>query len=158
MKTRIFITLLTLGALTGCYGNMNMRLYPVKGPLIEQTPLPVFTGEFSGVYDGGEISVNLPNGEVCKGEWARVKPAAGSAGETITNAFRADGMSSVWDSVYGPGFYVSHVVGREYYGASRVTGDHGSVLDVEFLYGGEHEETRRGVARDNKQNIYKVVF
>lgn len=87
-----------------------------------------------------------------------MKPAAGPGGETTTNAFLADGMASVWDGVYGPGFYVSHVLGNTNAGISRVTGDRGTVLDVEFLNGGEHAGSARGVARDNKGNIYKLVF
>ena len=158
MKSRLFIVLLAVSALSGCYGISNMRLYPVQGPLAGQTPLPVFTGQFTGTYNRGDISLKVSNGEEYKSQWKRVKPAAGPAGETTTNAFLGDGMSSAWDTVYGPGFYVSHVLGSWYHGVSRVTGDRGIVFDVEFLYGEDHRQSRRGVARDSKGNIYKVVF
>jgi len=72
-------------------------------------------------------------------------------------------MSSVWDTVYGSGFYVSHVLGARFYAQAVASGNQGTVLDAEMYRPvGEHESNPlnaiKGVARDNKDNIYKLVF
>ena len=55
-------------------------------------------------------------------------------------------------------FYVAHVLGSCVHGTAAVTGDRGTVLNVEFFTGQEGESGQRGVAKDNKGNIYKVVL
>jgi|SRR5580704_2852741 hypothetical protein len=161
MKSKLPLALLFLGILltAGC---AEGRLYPVQGPFAAQSPVPVFTAKASGVFNSGSISVVLENGEKGKGHWlvAQADPAStgnpGSSGQTPT------GLASVWDTVYGQGFYVSHVLGSRLFARAEVNGDHGTILQVEmYRSGGEHEDAPiniRGVARDNKSNIYKVVF
>jgi hypothetical protein len=71
-------------------------------------------------------------------------------------------MSSVWDTVYGSGFYVSHILGTRLYVQAVIPGNRGTILDVE-MYRSEEKEPNsvsaiKGVAKDNKDNIYKLVF
>jgi hypothetical protein len=71
-------------------------------------------------------------------------------------------LSPAWDTVYGAGFYVSHVLGAAEYAKAALTGNKGTKLDVE-MYKPEIPEKGqipviRGVAKDDKDNIYKVVF
>ena len=70
------------------------------------------------------------------------------------------GDGEVWDTVYGSGYYVAHVLGATLYAEAAITGDRGTVLDVEFYRpnpGGE-EIRILGAARDSKDNIYKLAL
>lgn len=108
------------------------------------------------------MTVVLADGEVCKGHWATVPlhPVA-KAGATASTAPDSN-MSSVWDTIYGSGFYVSHVLGQRLYVQAVIPGNRGTVLKVEMYRsaGGEPNLLReiKGVAKDNKDNIYKLVF
>lgn len=74
-------------------------------------------------------------------------------------------MSSAWDAVYGAGYYVSHVLGAKLHAQAVVSGDRGTVLNVE-MYRSEGEPAGasnavidiKGIAKDNKDNIYKLVI
>jgi hypothetical protein len=69
-------------------------------------------------------------------------------------------MISSWDTVYGQGFYVSHIVGgRGFYAQAVVTGNRGTVLDMEIYGIGTPDQSGPiGVAKDNKDNVYKMVW
>jgi hypothetical protein len=74
-----------------------------------------------------------------------------------------NGMQPAWDTVYGSGFYVSHVLGARLYAHAVASGDRGTVLNVEIYRSeGEHEGSRdgasKGVATDNKDNVYKLAL
>jgi hypothetical protein len=69
-------------------------------------------------------------------------------------------MSPVWDAVYGPGFFVSRVLGARLYVRTVATGNRSTVLNVE-MYRPDIQmnlSTIKGVAQDNRGNVYKVVF
>lgn len=161
MKYRLLVALLALSILSGCYA--NARFYPVKGPLAAQAPMPVFTARMTGIGKSGDISLVLVDGEKGQGHWSMVAPVQSPNGATMSNTSATSNMASLWDTIYGPGFYVSHVLGSRLYAEAVVTGDRGTVVNVEF-YSEEHERpqegssTVRGVAKDNKDNLYKVVF
>jgi hypothetical protein len=158
MKSKLFSLFLIMSSLVGCSG--AVRLYPTEGPLSSQTPLPVLVGKLSGAFNSGHISVTLSDGEVCKGTWAVVPPPNNAKGANAEAA--PTSMSSVWDSVYGPGFYVAHVLGAKLYVQAVVTGNRGTVFNVEMYRPLEGPEGNgvgaiKGVAKDNKDNVYKVV-
>jgi hypothetical protein len=155
MKTRLLGLLIAVSFLSGCYANMH--LYPAQGPIATQSPLPVFTAKITG-RTSGDITLPFVGGEVCKGHWTRVARVQGPTGQTTSTPSAKD-MPAVWDAVYGQGFYTSHVLGTWLYGTAVLTGDHGTVMDVEFSSSDNEEHaSTRGVARDDKGNIYKVVF
>ena len=156
MKTKLCALFLAVAMLSGCYGYMHF--YPAQGPLAGQTPLPVFKAKF-GDFSGSEITLPFVAGEVCRGTWTRVDRNTNANGTQTVSAAGKPDMAAVWDAVYGPGFYTAHVLGNKFYGTGVLTGDRGSTVDLEFI-GAGHEEgsAPRGVARDNKGNIYKVVF
>lgn len=149
MKTRVALVLLALSAMLGC--SATARLYPTQGPLSLQTPSPVFVGRLTGAVNSGTVSFVMADGEVCKGRWARVVPA--TAGTPAAN-----GMPSVWDTVYGSGYYVAHVLGKRYFADGAITGNLGTVLNVEFYRADPPATHIAGVAKDSKGNIYKMVF
>ena len=157
MYLKVVFVLLALSLMAGC--SATFRLYPVQGPLSTQTPVAVFPGKVSGVLNSGNISFALGDGEVCKGPWTRVVPVTAATGTMIANP-SSTGMSSVWDNVYGSGYYVSHVLGAKLYAQATITGSRGTVISVEFYRPNPGSEQIHvfGVARDNKDNIYKLVF
>jgi hypothetical protein len=158
MKTQLFVVLLALVAMSGCAAG---RLYPVQGPLAAQTPMPVITVKASGAFNSGHLSVVLVGGEVCKGQWSVVPsvPAASDAGSATTPA--NSGTASLWDTVYGPGFYQAHVLGTRLYVRSTPTCSQGTGLTVEMYRTANANgdlNAIKGVAQDNKGNIYKVTL
>jgi hypothetical protein len=122
---------------------------PVQGPLANQSPLPTYPATMSGVLSG-TISVVLSNGEVCNGPWAFVSrtPPAGTATETFD-------LAAQWDAVYGSGFYISHVLGNKLYARATLTGK-GTTVHVELTNENDKPGNTRGVAQDNRGNIFKV--
>ena len=157
MKMKLVFAVMMVVAMSACQPTVG-KLYPVKGPLAAQTPMPVYivkvTGGRSGTY-----TITVSGGEVCKGTWTRVPSITGApAGGDSTN----DSTASIWDMVYGPGYYVAHVLGSKIYDRGVAAGSRGTVLDVEMFVaeaGGEHTPSvMKGVAKDNQGNIYKLAF
>lgn len=158
MKNQLFVVLLAIVLMSGCASG---RLYPVQGPLVAQTPMPVFNAKVNGAFNSGHISVVLAGGEVCEGQWSVVPsvPAAADAGSATTPA--TSGTASLWDTVYGPGFYQAHVLGTRLYVRATPNCNHGTALTVEMYRtanGNGDLNAIRGVAQDNKGNIYKLAF
>lgn len=156
MTLRAILTALTLVAsLTAC--STTATLYPVDGPLSKQRPLPILTAAVDGIMGNTEgISLSLPDSEHCTGRWSSIAPmsvgySAGSATGSATN-----GMASVWATVYGSGFSVRNLAGVNK-GEVMLVGDRGTVIQVEF-YTGSGTANGTGVAKDNKGNIFKVLF
>lgn len=146
----------------GC--SHTYRLYPVQGPLA-QTPALVLFAKVTGVEGtagarSGSVSVVLNDGEVCNGKWAVVPRVQVPKDAAAANAPVTNDMSSVWDAVYGSGFYVAHIVGgRGFYAQAVVSGNHGTVISVEIYgVGTPAQNGPIGVAKDNKDNVYKMVW
>ena len=157
MKVKLCFLLLGISMMLGC--SHKYQFYPVQGPLSAQTPLPVLVAKLTGRINAGSISVVLSDGEVCKGHWAEVPRVKVPKGANTASAPEANAMSSVWDSVYGPGFFVSHVLGST--NAKGVaTGDRGTILNFELyaMAEGEKNLVIKGIGKDTKGNIYKVVY
>ena len=162
MKNKFSFFLLTVFLLSGC--RATGRLYPVQGPLSAQTPTPVLFAKLTGAFNSGNLSVVLADGEVCKGHWATVPRVQPSPTAAPASTAPPTNMSAAWDTVYGSGFYVSHVLGNKLYVQSVLPGDRGSVLNVEMVRPLDRDPEAnirasiKGVAKDNKDNIYKLVF
>jgi hypothetical protein len=160
MRSRLIVVLMGICALSGC--SATARLYPVKGPLSTQSPSPVYVAKMTGLLNSGSFSVVLRDGEIGKGRWEEVpRPKISNHPITSINS-SAPNLSAEWDTVYGTGFYVAHVLGAKLYGRATVTGSRGTILNVEIYRPLDQAEnkagTPKGVAKDNKDNIYKLVF
>jgi len=131
--------------LTGC--TARLLLYPVSGPVASQTPPPIFRGKITiGAKNrSGDFIATMANGETFQGRWRLT-----SAGPIDTSSPTDLGIS--WDAVYGPGYYVSHVLGVRQCMETTTTGSRATQLHLKIC-GDE-----RGVAKDNAGNLYKVVF
>lgn len=160
MRTRLLDFLLLAASLTTTAGCAQGRLYPVQGPYAALSPVPVFTARASGVFSSGNISVTLENGEKGTGRWVTAQTAPATTGNSAANG-STESMASIWDAIYGSGFYVSHVLGSKLFARAEIHGNAGTILQLEMYRSpGEPDAPTniRGVARDNKNNIYKVVF
>jgi len=148
---------LTTALMLGCAAKAHF--YPVQGPLMSQTPLPVPTAKITYGVTPHDLIVTLPDGEVCKGHWTIVKRGE-VPGKTDAKDAAASPMQSDWDTVFGPGYYVAHVLGTKYYARTTATGNHGSVLHVEIYISETGQEGRamRGVAHDSRDNLYKLTL
>jgi len=152
-------SLFLLGTLLIC-GCATARFYPVEGPLAAQTPPPVLVGKIRGAFYSGSVSVTLSDGEKCQGQWATVVRPEKS---TSAPAGAPGNLAAEWDLIYGPGFYVSHVLGARLYAKATLSGNKGTSLNLEMykpsdLITGEPAAAVKGVARDGKGNVYKVTF
>lgn len=162
MKTKGVFVSVVLFLLLGC--SAPLRFYPVQGTLASRNPVPVLSGKLTvHASRSGDITVVMTDGEVCKGRWQLVRPQQSSAGATASVPPETSAMSPLWDQIYGPGYYVAHVLGSNRYLHAVVTGNKGTVFQVElFAPAGEPEHTGnpdvKGVAKDNKDNLYKVVI
>jgi hypothetical protein len=147
----IFLTLV----LAACSTTAN--LYPISGPLSEQRPLPVLSVEINGISgNSGTLSTTLPDGETLSGKWSSIAPMSYGMTTGVASGSATDGMNSVWATVYGAGFSAANVPGVNK-GEAMLIGDRGTVMHVEFLTG-SGTANGTGVAKDNKGNIYKVLF
>lgn len=91
------------------------------------------------------MSVTLPGGEVCEGDWAlSATPSTNGA------VIQPDPLAPMWDTIYGQGFYTAHILGTNV-GQGTLHGNKGTTLSLEF--------TRvKGVAADSNKNVYKITL
>jgi hypothetical protein len=169
MKRGLVLVLLCLSTLGGC---TTARLYPVKGPLSRQTPVPVYKAKMTQgpMIPHGSFSAVIANGEVCKGEWKLIfgsrTPMTGTPGAVPS----VQDLAADWDAVFGNGYYKFKVLDAANFMRAVATGNHGTILNVEMYYNSSTagEPVSRndltairemaGVAEDNKGNIYKIAF
>ena len=156
MKPHTAVLLLSVCMLSGCFA--NARLYPVKGPLAEQTPPPIYAASASAGFHSGNFTATLGNGNKCQGRWTSVprKPHEGGSGPS-------ESLASAWDTVYGPGFYTANVLGAKIRIEGQIPCNSGGPLHVEAVQhnaGGGKDATLviKGVATDDGGNIYKLAF
>jgi hypothetical protein len=139
--------LLCAGIMSGCYA--NGRLYPVQGPLASLTAPPIMTARLS--EKPPSISLALANEEQFKGPLKVLYPSSSNLSPAGSPpALPQPNLAFAWDTVYGQGFFVAKVLGQQL-GQAVLTGSQGTVVQVEIA-------VARGVAVDNKGNIYKIVF
>lgn len=130
--------------LGGCVG--TAFLYPVQGPLATRSPPPVVPLHMFGF----DLSLTLPNGENFKGQ-----------GSTVPHTQNPlNPLSAQWDLVYGPGYYLAHVLGTDAYRIGTLTGDKGSTIRIELTSltdrGGAVSQV--GVAVDDQGDVFKITI
>jgi hypothetical protein len=160
VSKKLWSILVLSSVMLGCSVH-KAQFYPVQGPLSAQTPVPVLVAKVNGIFTPGNISLVLDDGEVCKGRWTRV-PAIQSPNGAAAASPASNEIAGAWDAVYGTGFYVSHILGARLHLEARLSGDRGTVLNAEMYRTGENASSElgpiRGVAKDNRGNIYKLVL
>jgi hypothetical protein len=150
MKASILALVVISAMLSGCL-SVPGAFSPVQGPLSKQSPTPTYAATFSGIL-AGSISVVLDNGEICKGPWAIISNTPpGTSAIAVTLDMRA-----AWDTVYGTGYFTAHVLGSKIYARATLTGNMGTVLHTEFSNENDKRGNTKGVAQDDKGNVFKV--
>jgi hypothetical protein len=148
MKLLVLLSLIA-ALVTGCLVMVPGHLYPIQGALSAQTPAPIYKVTISGVFKTGTMSATLGDGEVCHGDWGAVRQDDPSSGQ----------MSGEWDRVYGQGFFTANVLGNPVFGRAVLTGTKGTILNVEFYDPTPGQVVNvKGIAKDNKGNIFKLTF
>lgn len=164
MKATLAVVTLGLCLLAGCL--VTVRFYPVQGPLSRQSRVPVFSAKIDGLGEWRNITVILANDENFTGTFSVSSPRE-KIKDATAGAVPTPNLSAAWDTVYGKGFYVSHVLRAKELGRAHITGNQGSVLDMEifrraYAGGGEPNSPTmidlKGVAKDSNGNIYKIAF
>jgi len=146
---------LSLAALLVLGCTSPLYFYPVKGPMATAGSVPVL----KGTYTGGMppvVRLQLPDGENCQGDWSQVKPETllGNPAGTVAPG----SLSAAWDSVYGTGYYVAHVLGAQQHGQAMLKGDRGTTLSFEAYWDTIKGSPMLGVALDSQGNLYKVAL
>lgn len=157
----MLVALFATSLISGCYMSLhpNMGLYPVRGPATAESPVreghikltahATLTPVYISASKSGKIAATLGDGEICKGQWKMVPTPADNP------------TASDWDTVYGQGFYVAHVLGARQYVQAELTGSQGTSLHVEMYWPETGDRDRaapgRGVATDNHGNVYKIA-
>lgn len=125
--------------------SITLDLYPVKGPLSSSVPVRVIKAKATNVTsNSGKCYLTLPGGEYCEGRWSSTAGAHGSP----------NNYSLLLD--YGQELGLSPR-GNENRGYAMLLGTKGTSIEIEFLTGAGTAHGF-GVAKDNKGNIFKVLF
>ena len=98
--------------------------------------------------NSGSITLTMPDGETCTGQWSS------AAGMSVSHS--SGTLFSQYGSAYWSGYSVGNKPG-ENRGQAIIIGDRGTVIEIEF-YTGSGTASGFGLAKDNKENIYRVLF
>jgi hypothetical protein len=135
-------------------------LFPIQGPTSAQKPLPVIpvtvtndSPNAAGFIMGGNITFALPDEETFHGRWSREAYINSDPGALAQQ--RETDIQPAWDVVYGEGYYIANVLGSLIHARAMLKGSRGTSIQIEF--NSAQPWPTRGVARDDKGNIYKLV-
>jgi len=148
MKTTVALTSV-FALLAGCAVMVPAHLYPVRGPLAQQSNPPTYSGTLNGSFlPHGTFTVHLAAAVSCRGDWSAVPAEDPTARQ----------MSAAWDEVYGSGFFVANVLGRRTFARGTLTCTDARILHLEFLVvePGKQDSTI-GVVGDDGGNIFKLT-
>jgi hypothetical protein len=147
---KLFALLAVIAPLAaGCLVMVPGHLYPVQGTLSTQTPAPIYKVSLSGVYNSGTMTAILEDGEICHGSWGAVRQDDPTSAQ----------MSGEWDRVYGQGFFTANVLGNPVFARAVLTGTKGTTVSVEFYDPTPGQIANvKGIAKDNKGNVFKLTF
>lgn len=124
----------------------DIRLDPVAGPLSHQVPTPTVIV----VYSAPAFSVRFANGEVCRGDGS----------DFLVGTVSESPLAQEWDTVYGAGFFRTHVLGVSIH-RTVLVGDRGTTVVLEN--GPITPESKGsllgvGVAKDSRGNVYRLSY
>jgi hypothetical protein len=143
MTLRLFPAVILACASTGCAVG-PIHLYPVEAAAAGQPQKAILSGTIIYAPVSATLSFRSNDGERFSGP-CTLGSAAGVN----------DDLKATWDSVYGQGDYVAHVVGSQTHCTATLTGSKGTVFHVES-YTETAETPVKGIAQDSNGNIYKL--
>ena len=145
MTTRRTLTAILSLTISGCALGI-IHLYPVESAAPGQPPRPILSGTITYVAAFATVSFKTPDGERFSGP-CTVGSAAGVN----------DDLKAAWDSVYGQGDYLAHVIGSPSHCTAKLAGTKGTIFRLE-AYNETAQTPLKGIAEDSNSNIYKVAF
>jgi hypothetical protein len=114
----------------------------------------VLTATVNGIMgNNGSLSMQMPDGTSCVGEWSS---AAGAGITTVSSSGTAVSSDGSLISTYGSAVGVSTGTGQNP-GQGILQCADGRQIQIEFVTGAG-TATGFGVAKDNGENLYKVLF
>lgn len=135
-------------ALGGCL-TQTVNMYPVQGPLSKQIPLPVVAAVADGIAGNtGDITLTMPDREACKGKWSSAAPQQ--------VAVSSGSLFSMYGSLAGYSVTAGNVPGVNR-GEAFIACDRDTTIQLEF-FTGSGTANGYGVAKDSRQNVYKLIF
>ena len=140
--SKIIFVLVVL-SLSSC--SITLDLYPAKGPMSNQVPIKVIKAKATNVTsNSGRCFLTLPDGEYCEGRWSSTAGVKGSPNNysLILNYGQELGLSPR---------------GNENRGYAMLLGSKGTSIEIEFLTGAGTAHGF-GIAKDNRGNLFKVLF
>ncbi|MCW1914748.1 hypothetical protein OJ996_14265 [Luteolibacter sp. GHJ8] len=143
--------------LASCSITITGNLYPVDGQLSKTVPVPVIPLKIHNVErNSGTVDMVLPSGEICKGHWSVAAPRMVGTASTTASGSISSGLDSAFISMHGSSFINVARPGVNK-GQAMLVGDRGSVIECAFLVG-SGTASGYGTAKDNKDNVFKVIF
>jgi hypothetical protein len=143
MTLRLFLAFAFVCVSTACAVGA-IHLYPVEASSVGQPQRPILSGTIIVAGPSATISFQLPDGEKLHG------PCTFGSAAGVN-----DDLREPWDSVYGQGDYLAHVVGSPAHCTATLTGSKGTVFHVES-YNETAGTPLKGIAQDSNGNIYKL--
>ena len=143
MTLRLSLAFIFAGACTGCAVGA-IHLYPIEASSVGQPQKSILSGTIIYAPVSATISFRLQDGEKFFG------PCTFGSAAGVN-----DDLKATWDSVYGQGEYLAHVVGSGTHCTATLTGSKGTVFHIES-YNETAETPLKGIAQDSNGNIYKL--
>ena len=141
MKSLIFI--LVSFVFSSC--SITLDLYPAKGPLSNQVPIQVIKAKAKNVTsNSGRCFLTLPDGEYCEGRWSSTAGVKGSPNNYSLLLTHGQELGLT-------------PRGNENRGYAMLLGTKGTSIEIEFLTGAGTAHGF-GVAKDNRGNLFRVLF
>jgi hypothetical protein len=160
MNRKLFLAFVCAFAIchAGCYSGVALR--PIQGPSPRAYPLM----DPRGAFKSGRFYVDLDNiskpfiHEECVGQWdPPAPPKRGGSGRPSD----ANDLAATWDVVFGAGYYEKTVLNAKLCARGSGQSKHGTTLEAEMCqfeeqFHGKLQIKKRGVARDNNNNVYRI--
>ena len=157
----ILLPVFALLSLTGCYGYASLR--PVRGPEADAQSHPrSLKLKMEIARDSHTMSVTLPDGEVCRGEYVHVRNGTVEPSDQAAAGSSQADLRDAWIDLYGTSYFEKHIAAKPRVQAV-LTGNRNTTLKLDMCNGCAprspfNEDLYDGVATDNHGNTYHVRF
>lgn len=144
MNFRALIIVAAASFLAACSTTATMM--PMSGAFFEAGQTAPIQAKLEGLErNGGKMMLTLPDGEYLEGRWSIID--------------KAQNVASWGDLMVQHDPTVSNLSSNPdaYRATAYLVGDQGTTMDVEYIVNSTTARGR-GIARDSRNNIYRLVF
>lgn len=144
MIARSLILALSVFLLVAC--STTGMLYPMSGDIFEAGEKAPIEVKLTGVErNAGKMTLTAPDGEYFEGRWSVVAQAG--------NVTSWGKLMVQYDQ--SPGELASNPT--SFRSTAYLVGDSGTTMDVEYVFN-SLTSRGRGIAKDSRNNVYRLVF